>query len=81
MGEFKVLAFQRIYKHVKTFATVVGGAALMAMCAVSALAGGGTERMAVVSSGGMTRGETATVQYSASMPTTSFGVPKVKAHP
>ena len=68
-------------KRLKTYAAVVGGSAVLAMCAVVALsANESTPGPTAVSKGSMTTGETVTVQYSATMET-SDASPVDKAPP
>ncbi len=76
-----MIVLRRPGKWVKKFAAAVGGVAVIATGAVSALSGGSsTERPAVVSQPEMTMGSTATVEYSETI-ATSVAVPTDKAPP
>jgi hypothetical protein len=66
-------------QRLKAFAAILGGCALLALGVLSAIADDSTSP-ATVSKGGMTTGETATVQYSAKL-STSEAVPEDKAPP
>jgi hypothetical protein len=68
-------------KRLKVCAAMVGGSAVLALAALTATSGDAdTHPATLVSKGGMTTGETATVQYSATMSTTE-AVPEDKAPP
>ena len=68
-------------KRLKAFAAVLGGSAVLALGALAATSGDtSTHPATFVSKGGMTTGETATVQYSATLSTTE-AVPEDKAPP
>ncbi|MFG1930121.1 hypothetical protein ACGFK1_05640 [Mycobacterium sp. NPDC048908] len=65
----------------KICAAVVGGGAVLTLAVLTATSGGvSTHPATVVSKGGMTTGETATVQYSATL-STPEAVPGDKAPP
>jgi hypothetical protein len=68
-------------RRLKICAAVVGGSAVLTLAAFTAAIGDvGTHPATVVSKGGMATGETATVQYSATL-STSEAVPEDKAPP
>jgi hypothetical protein len=68
-------------KRLKTCAAVIGGGAVLAMCALTTIYGqASTPGATVVSKGSMKTGETVTVQYSETMET-SEAVPVDKAPP
>jgi hypothetical protein len=68
-------------KRLKAFAAVLGAGAVVALGALAAGSGDvSTHPATFVSKGGMTTGETATVQYSATLSTTE-AVPEDKAPP